>query len=71
MKIDTPDTLTARACELRAEGLREIIEALRIALTDWQELEQRAQVEGVDVTDAAQAIAATLQQAEGLIRQAR
>lgn len=71
MMIDASDTQTASACELRAAGLRELIEALRIALADWQELQRRAQAEGLDVTGAAQDIETSLQRAEGLISQAR
>jgi hypothetical protein len=62
---------TARDCQLRAIGLREVVEALSLALADWQELQRRAQAEGLDVTGAAQAIEASLQRAEELIRQAR
>lgn len=65
-RIDSTD----HACQLRAAGLREVVEALSLALADWQELQQRAQAEGLDVTGAAQDIEASLQRAERLILQA-
>lgn len=68
---DTIGTTTARDCQLRAIGLHEVVEALSIALADWQELQRRAQDEGLDVTGAAQDIAASLQRAEWLILQTR
>lgn len=70
MMISPIDTGTARDCQLRAQGLREIVEALSIALKDWQRLQKRAQAEGVDVTGPAQDIAASLQRAARLIAQA-
>jgi hypothetical protein len=69
--IEATDTTTARDCQLRAAGLREVIEALSVALADWQDLQKRAQAEGLDVTGAAQDIEASLQRAERLISQAR
>jgi hypothetical protein len=70
MMITHIETSTARDCQFRAIGLRELVEALRIALADWQELQERAQAEGLDVTGAAQDIAASLQQAARLISEA-
>jgi post-segregation antitoxin (ccd killing protein) len=64
------ETSTARDCQLRAQGLREIVEALSIALTDWQELQKRAQAEGLNISGPAQDIAASLQRAARLIAQA-
>jgi hypothetical protein len=69
--IETTDTTTACDCQLRAAGLREVIEALSVALADWQDLQKRAQAEGLDVTGAAQDIEASLQRAERLISQSR
>lgn len=66
-----PIDSTAHACQLRAIGLREVVEALSLALADWQELQRRAQAEGLDVTGAAQDIEANLQRAERLITQSR
>lgn len=71
MMIAHIETSTARDCQLRAIGLREVVEALSLALADWQELQRRAQAEGLDVTGPAQDIEASLQRAERLISQAR
>ena len=61
---------TERDCELRAEGLREIVEALRIALQDWTELQARAKAEGLDVSAYAQDVKASLDRAARLISEA-
>jgi hypothetical protein len=58
---------TERDCELRAEGLGEIVEALRIALADWQELQARAQAEGLDISAQAQEVKAQIDTAARLI----
>lgn len=60
-------TGTERDCELRAEGLGEIVEALRLALADWQELQARAQSEGLDVSGPARDVRAQLDAAARLI----
>ena len=60
-------TGTERDCELRAEGLREIVEALRIALQDWADLQARAKAEGLDISASAQDVKASLGNAERLI----
>jgi hypothetical protein len=61
---------TERDCELRAEGLGEIVEALRIALNDWRELQARAQAEGLDISGPARDVKARLEDASRLIAQA-
>ena len=71
MVFDAIDTNTARDCQLRAAGLRELVEALSLALADWQELQRRAQAEGVEITGPARDIETSLQRAERLIAQAR
>lgn len=63
-------TGTARDCELRAEGLGEIVEALRIALDDWRELQARAQSEGLDISGPAREVKARLDAAGQLIAKA-
>ena len=63
-------TGTERDCELRAEGLRELVEALRLSLSDWKELQARAQAEGIDVSASAQDVKASLGNAERLISEA-
>ena len=63
-------TGTERDCELRAEGLGEIVEALRIALDDWQELQARAQAEGIDISGPAREVKARLEDAALLIAKA-
>jgi len=63
-------TGTERDCELRAEGLREIVEALRIALQDWADLQARAKAEGLDISASAQDVKASLGNAERLISEA-
>lgn len=61
------ETSTAHACQLRAAGLRDIIEALSLALDDWQDLQERALAEGLDVTGPARDIAESLDRAARLI----
>jgi hypothetical protein len=63
-------TGTERDCELRAEGLREIVEALRIALQDWKELQSRAMAEGLDIAAPAQDVRASLDKAARLVSEA-
>jgi hypothetical protein len=63
-------TDTERACELRAEGLREIVDALQVALRDWQELQERAEAEGLDVTAPAQDVRVSLDKAARLVAEA-
>jgi len=62
---------TAHDCELRAHGLRDLIEALSLALADWQKLQKRAKAERLDISGPAKDIEASLQRAETLISQAR
>jgi hypothetical protein len=63
-------TGTDRACELRAEGLREIVEALQVALQDWQELQGRARAEGLDIAAQAQDVRVSLDKAARLVSEA-
>lgn len=58
---------TERDCELRAQGLAEIVEALRLSLADWQELQARAQAEGLDISGPAQDVKGHLEAAARLI----
>lgn len=67
--IDTK-TDTARACELRADGLREIAEALQVALRDWQELRDRAKAEGLDITAPARDVRGSLDKVKRLVSEA-
>lgn len=60
-------TETERACELRAEGLREIVEALHMALQDWAELQERADAEGLDIAAPARDVAASLDKVKRLV----
>jgi hypothetical protein len=69
MVLDTVGT--TRDCQLKAAGLRELVEALSIALADWRELQKRAQAEGLDVAGSAHDIEASLQKAARLISDAR
>lgn len=64
------ETGTERDCELRAEGLRELVEALRLSLSDWKELQARAQAEGIDVSGPAQNVKSSLDTAARLISEA-
>jgi hypothetical protein len=63
-------TGTERDCELRAEGLGAIVEALRIALADWQELQTRADAEGIDISGPSREVKARLEDAALLIAKA-
>ena len=58
---------TGRDCELRAEGLEEVVEALEAAVKDWRRLQERAAAEGLDVTPAAERINRALVKARGLV----
>jgi hypothetical protein len=63
-------TGTELDCDLRAQGLREIVEALRVALADWTELQARAKAEGLDIAAPAQDVSASLDKAARLISEA-
>ena len=60
---------TGRDCELRAEGLEEVVEALEAALKDWRRLQERAAAEGLDAAPAAERINRALDKARGLLAQ--